>query len=885
MFESTEWDYDQAIPEIGEAGTDEIRTLRNELYGGKAPSKWRFRYAPSIITRCEAQLFNFSIPRFALRVYLDDECESFINARRLDVFCDQATHWARRRKGARWLSDVKEAAPEKPPSHHFRGSTPIADSLLRVPPDIQEKFHVLDVDLGLAYGEGKPMRGSPYAKHVPLAGGGLCAQAACFMATALLHDECSGMYGIGEITALVTPSNLDEILLKGLTHNCIQTYFRNKAVGLWACRQHVSGKDPAELSQRFAAALRAYVLSDMPVVLPLDSSRMAGSCPPHLPIEGASIYGRNGMLESTETDPVARRHAVLVVGCSREGDDFLVHDPSSRPFLVASASQLIQAAPYHDTDMTSLIRGVMVPATPAAAKMPIYDGRVQTMGVARYELSDDDLMEYGGFRLTRLERAPKSQNIPAAPDGMIDTAVQRLVGERVCPEHWCWLSVEPSQIRLWDAQTEPDPEHPPALIWQARRDADGWRQSFDAKEVAREPAAVAIDPAPPAVEVSPCRDGKSPLSLGVISSFVVTGGLDRLAEVWPDLGDDLSCEFYAFMQRDAESLLGSAPVPGRLRGPWRRRGSSAPGDAPDSRQCVPALDRMAAIENKPLSRWRLARIISERLGGTDKGEVRGVRLSGLATFAPEVIADNARGELARKALRGLVRLAGRLRRRGHPLKTVEVVSGSLAAGIFPGVWTPTGERVYVANRLKPAEGRKRLLRALASVAKTARKARVVLSVELEPGPFAVLNGWETLLPFCRQVQRHRRLREVIGLNLDVAHWVLAGIGPDLAPANGQARPTDKERKIIRDRIAHAHISDHGRGHMADAAVLSLKNPEDVKPWLDLLADIRAERSRGDGLPYEGSISIEMEACRALEMIKDSVRVIRQMTGGHEGTAQ
>src|ERR1039458_9483209 len=83
--------------EVGGKGILEIENLRRHLK--LAPSPWYARMAPSIIARSEATLFAISIPRFAIRVFLDAGQYNFVNVRRIGTFCDRARTWSKREPG------------------------------------------------------------------------------------------------------------------------------------------------------------------------------------------------------------------------------------------------------------------------------------------------------------------------------------------------------------------------------------------------------------------------------------------------------------------------------------------------------------------------------------------------------------------------------------------------------------------------------------------------------------------------------------------------------------------------------------------------------------------------------------------------------------------
>ena len=77
----------------------------------------------------------------------------------------------------------------------------MGDCVLPIPTRLKD-FHVLREKLGKIYGEEYDIPGTPYIRHIDLAGGGLCAQAVCFMATLLLHRYARGVYGLADITIL-----------------------------------------------------------------------------------------------------------------------------------------------------------------------------------------------------------------------------------------------------------------------------------------------------------------------------------------------------------------------------------------------------------------------------------------------------------------------------------------------------------------------------------------------------------------------------------------------------------------------------------------------------------------------------------------------------------
>ena len=153
------------------------------LYGNRDQQfefdKITIRMAPSIITRSEIELLGLSSPRFAFRANFGSH--GFVTIRRR-IIIEARIRIAHR--SANYLGNLfpKEKDPDSPW---------IADCLLRIPDRFRD-FHVISCDLRSDYGEDLLDSDSqglvPFVTHV-LFGGGLCAQAACFMALCLVQSE------------------------------------------------------------------------------------------------------------------------------------------------------------------------------------------------------------------------------------------------------------------------------------------------------------------------------------------------------------------------------------------------------------------------------------------------------------------------------------------------------------------------------------------------------------------------------------------------------------------------------------------------------------------------------------------------------------------------
>ena len=414
-----------------------LERLRKHLYPSEQPfseANWRCRFAPSIIVRGEAEVFGLAMPRFAHRVYLsaDGNDLSFVNARRISVLksAGQLRTWGNRIDGRHRkvmaLPDVRIRAemvedPEKNPASQIADASPVADSYLRLPARFRERgYRALEVDLSVAYGERDPDQGrsfpaTPYMRHIKLAGGGMCAQACCFMANCVLVEHSRHVAGLAEITALADEgfaafSERDtqdaghdafELKISGLTVEGVARYF--ESVGLKAALQR--GAPPASqhphrvagASREWGCALRAYLRSNMPILLPVDLERMAGGTSEKLddpeagPTACLPIYTRVDSVGRRSRDlepfdaarrsgqPASRapvrhpsRHLVMLSGYdTRSPLNFLINDPAVLPFVEVTVGQLENCASYADSDLSRLKKREFISVCPEGCRLPL----------------------------------------------------------------------------------------------------------------------------------------------------------------------------------------------------------------------------------------------------------------------------------------------------------------------------------------------------------------------------------------------------------------------------------------------------------------------------------------------------------------------------------
>ena len=367
VTKSIEKDYQVSNPQLRrECEQQIVRKLslfQQWLYGTQ--NEVSTRVAPSLIVRSEAELFGISSPRFAFRAYLTQE--SFVNIRRSEVLKGMI-------KTA--LASDREVQKRLEASFQVNSHRWIGDSLL-APPDRLSGYKFLMTRLNREFGEapiGEESNGLvPFVTHINV-GGGLCAQAACYMALCLTQNN--KVRGIAEITFLASSSQRP-VLLHGLTTKLMTKFFvssevENSTAQLqWFVRS--SDKKPsADHQQLFQQstlefikqAITAYIENDIPLIAIVSLARM----------HGAEIHGRkpskpimhlNGLtynsddhsyipvgidhptddeLVSQIRDPEKDNHCVVIVGVSQ--NKVCINDPASFPFLEATFDQLIDARAY-----------------------------------------------------------------------------------------------------------------------------------------------------------------------------------------------------------------------------------------------------------------------------------------------------------------------------------------------------------------------------------------------------------------------------------------------------------------------------------------------------------------------------------------------------------
>ncbi len=354
------------VEESGHAQLEaQLRSLQRWLYAGDqgwVPSELISRYASSLWARGECELFGVSIPRFQGRVYLTPELDSFVDVRRLATLKENAGHWLSR--GDYQDSKVAQLG------QILEGSSPIAGGLIRSPGRLGE-YHLLEVNVGEAFGE-QPAWGIPFLKHMQL-GGGMCSQICLLMASILMSKHATRIDSVADITlrarGFYAPGKKGELAIGGLDDT---EMVASLPEGLTGWTESCALKEPVDYQiwcpgahGQLVTRLRAYTLSNVPVILLVDLGKMAGLKITH---PDQSVFSTQGKLfpvdfqnriQKAHANDVKegnglrqRRHAVLLGGCqlakptnaqASAGAKFIIHDPATYPHLICTAEQLFDA--------------------------------------------------------------------------------------------------------------------------------------------------------------------------------------------------------------------------------------------------------------------------------------------------------------------------------------------------------------------------------------------------------------------------------------------------------------------------------------------------------------------------------------------------------------
>ncbi|MCO6458075.1 MAG: hypothetical protein J5I93_22450 [Pirellulaceae bacterium] len=907
----------QAAAEIGSAYAKVDRIIQRH-YGGQGGIQ--FRAAPSIICRSELELLGVAAPRFAFRTLIQSmHGTGFLNCRRLSLLNSSLEREIE--KGLRdpdgqfeeLGAEAKLAADEL--QTRVRLGSPVAESVLPLPDSLSD-YHVISREYGALFGETMSMRGTIFATAIEL-GGGLCSQGACFMASLMRLDDVLFVHGPSEITSLLREnSEPGKLRLDGLTFDEIVRYFRHQRVRLNSYREiGPIFREPASSLEgdstrqdqelQLVAALRSYLLSDIPVIVLLDAAKY---CQLVLRNERNSLR--------VELPQRSGHHCILLVGTRvRDGQhphsmEFLAHDPIVAPWVRISADELAkcrvhlgESGDLHGVMVYPVLPGKVASHLLSAPSDPNHPRGLlgissmlqRSRGAGKLGFPDDQadidrlpratgFPQFCQFLLVDLERV-RREGIGQRTHLSIfcddDTGwLAELAAGPLREKSWLWLQRlkhegERYSYSLWgwEAEKSRSPRTlTDVLCFVATNDNDEdsqtqWQIAWKSATLAgnaeldssADPGADRLCHAPqdnltnPAVTSAEARQA---LDVSLITSFIPTKA--KVAKrYWPTLDSSLvGCELYAFMLKDR----GLLPPSGESH-------------AADSLHA-----RLNALRNDDEAIRKLASRVSAYFP-PHKRPIRAI-----ASYIPEIAkpADWPSSQLAIGSLECLCKLALTLKRDiGQPVSAIELVGGSRVVGID---WTEIVKDLAAENLPNLSvriENRSIALRNVVQAIQSAtsalgdelRASRIALAIELEPGELYTLSDLDAIEELLELVDKNTKqgLNQILGFNLDLGHFAMAR-----HLANDQPS-WDLAMARIADHLIHCHASSHSlKGHFGDGPLPASGLDPGLRSILEHYRLAVARRRRLD-LPTSGSVSLELEAAAGPEVVQDSVTKLLEVT--------
>ncbi|WP_278467586.1 hypothetical protein [Gimesia maris] len=885
----------EARNQIGNDAFELLETFSDWLYEPK--SLRGYRIAPSLVTRGESELLGVSTPRFACRCYLGSD-GSFINARRLDLIkrsiCVRGedsikktnhSHFAKISEGYKRPDKVRKLVERQPC---------IADSLLKIPERLRSSnFKALNVQLGMAYGEGESICATPFLQQMRLTG--MCAQATCQMAVLLCEKYAKAIHGAAEISAISSEKNAgktesDEILvnLSGMYPFAIAEYLSDERVGLngkyeLSTSTEKEQKGVVIKNKNFGVSLRSYLRSGFPVILPVDSGRLR-----EVPDKtGTAILETQSKKVPPEwmdkKEEKRKYHAVIAIGYRTDRkDNFLINDPGSLPFLEADLQQIISARPYKREGSLAndnLTTPSLISICPAKVKMPLLRQEVSS-GPGTRKFHNDGLFEFAE-RITRqspylqlphsvppLEHSAEEYFLVEIQEQCIVSDVQDLpekleqgihfLLDNAAPENgWYWIQYKEHvgvaalkrSVWLWDAESEPTHCGFPEQIIDKYlvcvvKETETWEIVINSTPNHQQQTSQKAN----VVHQSESDENElgNAFNLSVISSYHADGIL-QASKTWDQAcGGNTACELYCFMHSDRELILSLSEY-------------EKDHDPDDS-----VVDFLANVYRNP-DKSKILNKFAKTICQLFPPQKR--QIVALASFIPEVTAspDSKPSKNSSDALAFLYLLAVKLKQLGHKdLKCIEIVCGSRIESL---ALKKDADKDFEANRISDAEAHKRLVSILCNVSREVawgtrknKKNGPVFALEVEPGPMFAVRSASTLESISSMLLSTEELAGFVGINFDVSHFALCEIDIRELP------------QFVIDQIVHTHISEnHFKAHFGDVSIGDCRNHMDTKQQLKVLQSLLDRVSDGRVIAHSGYASLELEAAKDSLFVNNSLK--------------
>jgi sugar phosphate isomerase/epimerase len=852
-----------------------------------ASHSWYSRLAPSIITRGEAEMLGVSDPRFARRVLFFDEvakCLGFVNLRRIRRLGEQVRH----------LKILSEK------------TSSIADSVFLTPARFpHESWRVLSIpqDLTVHYGEAdtfpaseETLRAVPYMKHVAVVGGGLCAQACCFMATLFSYARAKSAVSVPEISFLVTPGGRRRLQLTGLNSRQVQDYFRHSDVGLWATiqvRKPVRESPDENDWRKLLHAIKAYLNAGCPILCGVDLGRMNGIGPNHCITQALKA---NRVYCETSNRPFRdRRHMVLLVGYEKTGNRILCNDPAVAPLVDIHISALLNNSCYQIPARdkfgkdafpfgTFLNPPTIIPVTPQSVRLPLLTletGDFGLMEIASAFKPEDYLDSHLNISLyprsvtclTALTRVGALIDGSASDVFEADAAVLGALHEHALSlrnrgwreDQWLWVQrgTHDECVLLWNAEADPS-------LWNIGKqnyksflvsvgamidNVYSWRYGDSSPRSHDSSNAITIR----AVKAGQHAESQfTPIKLGVITSFS-HGGMSAVNSYLSGVKGNIGLDLYCFMRWDSTYLR-----------PTRRRLDAF-------RNLFGCGSNVCSWLASNYRNDHYVRRVAKRLSEIAEGFQGCYAIS---TFLPEITHSSEKHR--RKAINALccvARIAAayndRVSTADRKIQVIEMVGGSLIDDRRTEVMRngQSGGEASIAFVLEKADATRRILEALEAVAEYTPE-NLSIAIELEPGRLFAVSEWQDLVRLASGIELSPVLKKKVGFNCDLAHWSLADISPEVV-ANDLDKDVEGLSEGVGARIVHAHISDFGKGHFGDLAPGTVNKSHFFCEWLKVISSAYTA-AKGKGLKPSGYISVELELPESKKIVMAALEAVASL---------
>lgn len=858
------------------------------LKGSAEKGEYKWRYAQSLVSRIDAQLLGVSSPRFALRGrhYTNSgDCLGFINYRRSYLL----------KRTAKWFASPKEVISNKnrkisPDVDKIQKGFPLpytrGDGIVALPRQFRKDYYVIEKKFCGEFGECKKTEivGTPFVGYCTVTGS--CVPAVSFIATMLLKDYgITAVHSLPEVARKINASEFpDHVVIETTSMEQIAKYFEgiNLSAQVQRFPYYGDNYDDKKQKKKYAVALRSYIKSGMPVLLPVDAYRLHGKAPS--PSYKDSVYERNTSgavyLELDVGRALkANPHAIIIVGCAKQpnGLDFIIHDPKYLPFLKADIGQLWDTRCYENDENFVLCKEMLfLPVLPKEVRLPLYGAcfpktvlGVSEMSERYFTLAqsypqwfheivlDSNLPAEMGNGIVEECRILQIKDIQSVLDRQVPvvrrtTNILREVKKYFLPDHWVWLQWFGNNVLIWDAELPP-----PA------------NSNFFTGEALKMYLVAVIDLIEDKIKfahgmISLSTDNSEHLVCGVadlcskkLSSLAIIASVSTDVDSaeygkLKTLPRDIGVDPYAFMKNSLGRVVEIAKK--------------------QKFQFSPEFDVAEASAVEVMSALAYADQVIPVIGAWIKKEFSARKIRSVATFIPEIMSvDEERRKNGWRALIFVGRLLYELVKDSREPGYLELVVGGRCQGVWPGI-DDHGQEVLVTNYLNDNQQTQYLGECLKKLANDGTKIleKVYLAIEVEPGELFAYGNQGGIVQLVKDIAEFEKRNEIpknrIGLNLDISHWMLLFPG---------GVPSDflQEENLVYRRIIHAHVTD-GFFHLADAPFATQTKKEKLVEWVNFIKRRCHDSVANAAMPYSGFASVELECACCPDCIEKAVKNAR-----------